>query len=157
MRRGAAVHPPLGCPADQPEHLFGLDGNGRDFFSRVVQGSRISLPWASSPSAGRSSWACSSAPSPAYVGGWVDNVLMRMMDMLLAFPALLLAIVIVTVSGKGLINAMLAIGIVSVPIYARVMRASVLSVREPDYVTAARALGESSHQHPSPADHAECR
>ena len=69
---------------------------------------------------------------------------MRIMDVLLAFPALLLAIAIVTVLGPSLINAMLAIAIVSIPIYARVMRASVLSVREPDYVTASRALGDSS-------------
>jgi peptide/nickel transport system permease protein len=78
------------------------------------------------------------------VGGWIDNILMRLMDMLLAFPALLLAIVIVAVLGPGLTNAMLAIGIVSIPVYARVMRSSVLSVREQDYVTAARALGDSS-------------
>ena len=64
------------------------------------------------------------------------------MDLLLAFPALLLTIVVVTILGKGLTNAMLAVGIVSIPIYARVMRSSVLSVREQDYVTAARALGD---------------
>lgn len=78
-----------------------------------------------------------------YVGGWVDNVLMRLMDMLLAFPTLLLAIVVVTVLGKGLTNAMLAIGVVAIPVYARVMRSSVLTVREQDYVTAARALGDN--------------
>jgi ABC-type dipeptide/oligopeptide/nickel transport system permease subunit len=78
-----------------------------------------------------------------YVGGWIDNLLMRLMDMLLAFPALLLTIVVVTILGKGLNNAMLAVGIVSIPIYARVMRSSVLTVREQDYVTAARALGDS--------------
>ena len=79
-----------------------------------------------------------------YAGGRTDNILMRLMDMLLAFPALLLALVIVTVLGKGLINAMVAVAIVSIPVYARVMRASVLSVRELDYVTAAKALGDSS-------------
>jgi ABC-type dipeptide/oligopeptide/nickel transport system permease subunit len=66
------------------------------------------------------------------------------MDVLLAFPALLLAIAIVTVLGSGLLNALLAIGIVAIPIYARVMRSSVLSIRETEYVTASRALGESS-------------
>jgi ABC-type dipeptide/oligopeptide/nickel transport system permease subunit len=65
------------------------------------------------------------------------------MDLLLAFPALLLTIVVITILGKGLTNAMLAVGIVSIPIYARVMRSSVLSVREQDYVTAARALGDT--------------
>ena len=78
-----------------------------------------------------------------FAGGWADNLLMRTMDVLLVFPALLLAIAIVTALGQGLINAQLAIGIVAIPIYARVMRASVLSVKENDFVTASRALGES--------------
>jgi peptide/nickel transport system permease protein len=78
-----------------------------------------------------------------YVAGRSDTILMRSMDLLLAFPALLLTIVIVTVIGKNLNNAMLAVGIISIPIYARVMRSSVVSVREQDYVTAARALGDS--------------
>jgi ABC-type dipeptide/oligopeptide/nickel transport system permease subunit len=69
---------------------------------------------------------------------------MRLMDIVLSFPSLILAIAIVTVLGTGLTNAMMAIAIVSIPVYARVMRASVLSVRETDFVTASRALGESS-------------
>jgi peptide/nickel transport system permease protein len=77
-------------------------------------------------------------------GGWVDTVIMRVMDILLVFPALLLAIAIVSALGPGLINAQLAIGIVAIPIYARIMRASVLGVRESDFVTASRALGETS-------------
>ncbi len=79
-----------------------------------------------------------------YFGGWGDNAIMRVMDVLLAFPSLLLAIAIVTVLGPGLINALLAIGIVDIPIFARVMRASVLSVREMEFVSATRALGGSS-------------
>jgi ABC-type dipeptide/oligopeptide/nickel transport system permease subunit len=79
----------------------------------------------------------------AFLGGGVDNVLMRIMDVFLVFPALVLAIAIVTVLGAGLINAQIAIGVVAIPVYARVMRASVLSVRERDFVTASRALGES--------------
>ncbi len=81
-----------------------------------------------------------------YSGGWVDNSIMRFMDVLLAFPSLLLAIAIVTVLGPGLINALLAIGIVSIPAYARVVRASVLSVREMEFVSATRALGGDTMQ-----------
>jgi len=78
-----------------------------------------------------------------YAGRAPDNILMRLMDIVLSFPSLLLAIVVVTVLGPGLLNAQLAIGIVAIPIFARVMRASVLSLREQDFVTASRALGES--------------
>jgi ABC-type dipeptide/oligopeptide/nickel transport system permease subunit len=81
-----------------------------------------------------------------YFGGWIDNLIMRVMDVLLAFPSLLLAIAIVTVLGPGLVNALLAIGIVSIPSYARVMRASVLSVREMDFVSATRSLGGSTYE-----------
>jgi ABC-type dipeptide/oligopeptide/nickel transport system permease subunit len=76
-----------------------------------------------------------------YLGGATDNVIMRFMDVLLAFPALLLAIAIVSILGPGLINALLAIGIVSIPVYARVVRATVLTVREMEFVEAARSLG----------------
>ena len=79
-----------------------------------------------------------------YAAGWTDNVVMRFMDVILAFPSLLLAIVIVTAAGPSLANALVAIGIVAIPVYARVARASVLSAKENDYVTASRALGEST-------------
>jgi ABC-type dipeptide/oligopeptide/nickel transport system permease subunit len=81
-----------------------------------------------------------------YFGGWIDNLIMRVMDVLLAFPSLLLAIAIVTVLGPGLQNALIAIGIVSIPAYARVVRASVLSVREMDYVSATRAMGGNTRE-----------
>lgn len=133
----------LGCPADQPQHLMGLDSNLRDEFSRVVHGSRVSL-WIGFVTVGFAIAIGTVIGSIAgFVGGAVDNVLMRLMDVVLSFPSLILAIAIVTVLGPGLINAQLAIGIVAIPVYARVMRASVLSIREQDYVTAARALGDS--------------
>lgn len=133
----------LGCPADQPEHLMGLDGNGRDVVSRVVNGARIDLE-VGFLTVGFAIIAGTIIGSIAgYAGGMTDNVLMRLMDVVLAFPSLLLAIAIVTVLGPGLINAQVAIGIVAIPVYARVMRSSVLSIREHDFIAASRALGES--------------
>ena len=78
-----------------------------------------------------------------YAAGSTDNVLMRFMDVILAFPSLLLAIAIVTALGSSYLNALYAITIVSIPIYARIVRSSVMSIRENDFVTASRALGES--------------
>jgi peptide/nickel transport system permease protein len=134
----------LGCPADQPQHFFGLDGNARDEFSRMLFGARVSLAIGFITVGWSVVVGTLIGAVAGFVGGWPDNIMMRLMDLLLAFPALLLTIVVVTILGKGLNNAMLAVGIVSVPIYARVMRSSVLTVREQDYVTAARALGDSS-------------
>lgn len=134
----------LGCPTSEPQHLMGTDGNFRDLFSRIVHGARVSL-FVGFVTVGFAIVVGSFIGAIAgFAGGRADNLLMRTMDILLVFPALLLAIAIVTVLGPGLINAQLAIGIVAIPIYARIMRASVLSVREQDFVTASRALGESS-------------
>jgi len=133
----------LGCPADQPQHLFGTDGNFRDVFSRVVYGARTSLAIGFAAIGFAIIVGTSIGALAGYAGGLLDNILMRLMDIVLAFPSLLLAIAIVTAIGSSLINALFAIGIVSVPIYARVARASVLAVKETDFVTASRALGES--------------
>jgi peptide/nickel transport system permease protein len=134
----------LGCPASQPQHLFGTDGNFRDVFSRVVWGARTSLVIGLAAIGFAIVVGTAIGALAGYIGGWLDDVLMRLMDVVLAFPSLLLAIAIVTAVGPSLINALFAIGIVSVPIYARVSRAAVLSTRESDYVTASRALGESN-------------
>jgi ABC-type dipeptide/oligopeptide/nickel transport system permease subunit len=130
----------FGC-TDQPQHLLGLDLNARDIFSRIVYGARVSLFVGFTTVLFASIVGTLLGLVSGFVGGWVDNLIMRLMDVLLAFPSLLLAIVIVTVLGPGLQNALLAIAIVSIPVYARLARAQVLSIREYEYVTANRALG----------------
>jgi len=131
----------FGCPEDQPQHIAGTDGNIRDEYSRLLYGTRVSLMVGFSTVTFAIIIGTILGALSGYFGGWVDNSIMRIMDVLLAFPSLLLAIAIVTVLGPGLPNALLAIGIVSIPSYARVVRASVLSVREMEYVNATRALG----------------
>jgi peptide/nickel transport system permease protein len=131
----------LGCSTERPQHLMGIDGNVRDVFSRVVYGSRVSL-YVGFITVGIAIVAGVVLGALAGYGGkLIDNLIMRVLDVVLAFPSLLLAIAIVSVLGPTLTNAMLAIAIVSIPSYARVMRASVLATRSEDYVLAAHAVG----------------
>lgn len=140
MRSGPCIHL-LGCPADKPQHILGVDGNVRDLLSRLIYGARISLVIGLSTVGFAIIIGTLLGAVAGYAGGWADNLIMRLMDVLLAFPALLLAIAIVTVLGEGLVNALLAIGIVSIPTYARVSRASVLATKELDFVSATRSVG----------------
>jgi ABC-type dipeptide/oligopeptide/nickel transport system permease subunit len=141
----------LGCPADRPQFVMGLDENTRDVFTRVLHGARLSLLIGVSTVSLAIIVGTLIGAFAGFLGGWVDNIVMRIMDVLLAFPALVLVIFLATsldaldipVLTDRLLIAMLAIGIVAIPVYARVMRASVLSIRERDFVTASRALGES--------------
>jgi len=136
----------LGCPAAEPQHILGIDGNVRDEFSRLLYGARLSLMIGFTTVTFAIIIGTVLGALAGYFGGWADNLIMRIMDVLLAFPSLLLAIAIVTVLGPGLQNALLAIGIVSIPAYARVVRASVLSVRETEFVSATLALGGGTIQ-----------
>lgn len=133
----------LGCPADQPQHFFGIDGNQRDLLSRIIFGSRLSLEIGVATVTFAIVVGAALGAVGGFLGGWTDNIIMRLMDVLLAFPGLLLSIAIVAVLGPGLINALLAIAFVSIPIYARIVRASVLQIKEQDFVSASRALGAS--------------
>lgn len=133
----------LGCAAEEPQHLMGLDLNARDMFSRVLYGTSESLRVGIISVLSAITVGSLLGMVAGYAGGAVDNIIMRFMDVLLAFPSLLLAIAIVTVLGPGLSNALLAIAIVSIPAYARLARASVMQVKEFEYVMAVRAVGAS--------------
>jgi len=144
-REAPCIHA-LGCPADKPQHFFGTDGNVRDLYSRVLYGARVSL------SVGILSVSLAIiigtffGAISGYAGGWTDNIVMGVVDIMLAFPSLILAIAIVTVLGPGLFNTLLTISIVSIPVYARIMRSSVLSIKQNDYVLASQAIGAPTHR-----------
>ncbi|MBT8247218.1 MAG: ABC transporter permease, partial [Acidimicrobiia bacterium] len=136
----------FGCDSELPQHILGTDGNTRDQFSRIVYGSRVSLTLGFFTVTIALVVGTLLGAIAGYTGGWLDNIIMRIMDVVLGFPSLLLAIAIVSVFGPGLRNALIAIAVVSIPAYARVMRAQVLAIKETDFVAAARALGAAPRQ-----------
>jgi peptide/nickel transport system permease protein len=126
------------------EHPMGLDELGRDNLSRVIYGARLSL-WTGT--------ACISLAlvfgsligiAAGYRGGWLDSLLMSLMDVTLAFPTLLLALVVIVVLGRGLTNVIYAIAFTAIPTYARLMRVGVLATKEKEYILAAQAIGAST-------------
>jgi peptide/nickel transport system permease protein len=143
-------HDPLAVNADdaylpplQPGHLLGTDELGRDLLSRTLWGARVSLPVAFVAVAVGLVLGGLIGLLSGYRGGLTDLLLMRLVDAILAFPGLILAIAIVAGLGPGLQNAMIAIGIVAIPVYARLVRAQVLQLKQMDFIVATRSVGAS--------------
>ena len=123
------------------QHWFGTDQLGRDIFSRILDGTKISLFVGFAVVALSMSIGVILGSIAGYKGGKIDTLIMRFMDIMLATPSILLSIALMAALGKGLDKAIFAIGIVSIPEYARIVRGSILSAKESDYVQAARVIG----------------
>jgi peptide/nickel transport system permease protein len=140
MRASPCIHL-LGCPESEPQHILGTDSLARDFYSRIIYGSRISLFIGISTIGLAILIGTFLGAVAGYSSVWWDIGIMRVMDVLLAFPVLLLALAVVAVLGPGLRNTFIAITVVQIPHYARITRASVLSLKKTEFVEASRALG----------------
>jgi peptide/nickel transport system permease protein len=127
--------------APSAQHLMGTDNIGRDILSRVIYGTRISL-WMGFIAVGiAAAFGTAIGVIAGTYGKAIDNILMRFIDALMAFPGILLALTIAAVLGPGIVNAMVAVGIASIPTFARLVRSSVLQVKQTPYIEAARAIG----------------
>jgi peptide/nickel transport system permease protein len=131
----------LSLTPPSPAHLMGTDRFGRDIFSRVIWAGQASLPIGLVSVAIGLLFGVSLGLLAGFYGGWFDSVSMRFVDLLLAFPGILLALAIIAILGGSLTNLMIAVGIASIPDYVRITRGSVLSVKEREYVLAARVVG----------------
>ena len=140
------LKPPVWKSGGATKNLLGTDDMGRDILSRLIYGARVSLTLGVVSVGIALIFGSMLGALAGYYKGWPDNLIMRFMDIILAFPHILLAIVIVAYLGPGLKNAMMAIGIINIPRFARIVRASVMEEYEKDYVTAARALGASNRR-----------
>jgi len=128
------------------ENPLGRDELGRDILSRIIHGARISVSIGLIAVAIGALIGIPVGAISGYYGGKTDLIVQRLIDIMLAFPGILLALAIVATLGVGLVNVMIAIGIMSIPIYVRLVRGSVLSIREQEYISAARALGSSDRR-----------
>jgi peptide/nickel transport system permease protein len=135
------IHPIDSLMAPSVRYWLGTDDLGRDILSRIIFGARVSLMVGTIAIGIAAVAGVSLGLAAGFLGGRIDGLIMRVMDALLAFPAILLAIALMAVLGPSLENAMIAIGIISIPTFARITRANVLSLREKEFVEAARALG----------------
>ena len=126
------------------EFLMGTDNLGRDIWTRILYGGRVSLQVGIVSVAIGATIGTSLGLIAGYMGGWTDVLIMRFIDMMLAFPGILLALVIIAVLGRNLQNVMIAVGLSSIPVYTRVVRGSTLSVKQFDFIIAAQALGGSA-------------
>ena len=133
----------LALPFTAPnrQYWFGTDNYGRDIFSRVLYGARVSLEVGLISVGIGASLGYVFGLLAGYFEGWCDLIIMRCMDVLFAFPSILLAIFISAVLGRGLVNTMIAIGIINIPVFARTVRASVISAKRLEYVTNAKSVG----------------
>lgn len=129
--------------APSSEHFFGTDEFGRDIFSRIVYGSRYSLMIGAVAASLSAVIGMLIGSVAGFYGGKADNILMRMIDIMMAIPSTLLGISIVAALGNGIRNVIIAVAIGAVPSYARIVRASILSVKEQEYIEAARSIGAS--------------
>lgn len=123
------------------KYPLGTDSQGRDVLSRILHGSAISVEIGVISVGIALVLGSLMGVLAGYYGGWIDTVIMRLVDIMLAFPTILLALAIVSILGPSLENAMIAVGVVNIPRFARIVRSSVLSVKETEYIEAARAIG----------------